>query len=171
MIYFIKFLLEIYQDELFVMKMLPMKTIALVLSMDDNYYRLLQLYKMFGENFILNLLDYYDVEKFFKKFMSDTIIYSNQVNNLTEIDDDMFWRNEDYLRRPSLEHLETVYKEGEDLIDLISLFCREYPEVMDIQSTYKANYSSEEKELDFNTMMKFIEISMCDISYCMDSRK
>jgi hypothetical protein len=171
MIYFIEFLLEIYQDELFVIKMLPMKTIALVISMDDHYCRLLQLYKMFGENFILNLLDYLDVKKFFQNFMKSTIIYSSAVENLTEIDEHIEWYNETPSYGPSLEHMEEVYREGEDLMDLISLFCREHPVIMEIQTKYNVNYSSEEKELDFETMTRFIDISMYDIKSCIECRK
>lgn len=162
MIDIIEVLVETYSDLSYVSTMLPMKTIATVIDSDEHYHKLLKLYKIFGMSFIMDIIEYFDLEYFFKKFMISTLCYSKYVNRYMDIlEEDSSYHIHD-------ETINDMIKEGSDLRSLCDALIKEYPDMYSLQSSYKNNYGTERVISGFEEVFRWIDIAIADTEYLKD---
>jgi len=156
-------LIENYSDESYVYDMLPMKAIAVVIESDDHYIRFLNLYQRFGMKIVWDIIEYFDLEYFFKKFMVSTLYYSRYVE-----------RHLDLLYHDSNRDItifREVLEEGNDLKQLCQTLVEEYPEMYHLEADYKGDLGEEMKISGFEEVFKWIDLAICDIEYIIEDRK
>jgi len=153
----IEMFLEVYQETKFVMDMLPKKAIAMIISQDTHYLKILKLYKLFGFEFIQSLLSYLDFERYIKRFGKNSFIFHKRVQNLMDSYD------EDANYRFPKEGLCDILEEGTTLYELIHKFKEEYPFIQDMVF----GVSNSQKK-SFDTIVLFIERALTDVEYLFD---
>jgi hypothetical protein len=161
MIQIIEMFLQNYSDPSFVMNMLPMKAIAIVIDSDEHYIKLLELYKKFGMKIIRNIIEYFDIERFFKKFMTSTLCYSRYVSRHLDL-----LEEETYLA--DSEYLTEILDEGNDLKKLCVSMVEEYPEMDELQVSYTNDFGQEKYLCGFDGVFRWIERAISDVECIID---
>lgn len=156
MIDMIEFLVQTYSDPSYVATMLPMKTIATVIDSDNQYHKLLKLYKIFGMSFIIDIIKYFDLEYFFKKFMISTLCYSKYVNRYMDI------LEEDPSHLIYRDTINEMIQEGLDLRSFCDALIKEYPDMYSLQSSYKNHWGPERVISGFEEVFKWIDKALMD---------
>jgi hypothetical protein len=147
-------LMDNYMDPFFVYKMLPLKAIATVIdSCDRNYIQLLSLFKIFGMRIVYDIIEYFEPEYFFRKWMISTFSYSRYVNLKIE------GRND-----PLDEGIvQEIVDEGKELKHLCELLAIQYPEMKDMVVTYVDLDFMEKTIYGFDDVIECIQSSMYEL--------
>jgi hypothetical protein len=129
MLNIIKKLLDTFHKCDIVKNMLPLKTIGLILHEEKGYNVFLRLYKMFGKDFMMEIMLYYfDIPMFLEKLLFHILTYSIKVEKLLRIEEDEEDPSlyEDITSRICNERIQDIYTEGLDLIDLLYELGKKY---------------------------------------------
>lgn len=149
-IHILETLMSVYQEKDFVIKMLPKKTLAFLIGQDDHYMLILWIYKIFGLEFIFELMKYLDPVKFMTLFLGNTLIFSRRVCNICE----SYSENND-----SIFALDDIIEEGKDIKELVYKLQNEYPFVHEME------YSSDNGKISFLDICKNIDISLSELYF------
>lgn len=161
----IETLIENYSDLSFVYNMLPIKAIATVIESDEHYIRFLKLYKTFGMKIVWDIIEYFDLEYFFKKIMISTLYYSRYVERHLDI---LYDEPDHHI---SVNIFREILEEGNDLKQLCQTLVEEYPEMYHLVADYEGDLGDQRTIDGFDEVFKWIDHAMCDIEYIIEDRK
>jgi hypothetical protein len=139
---FLKSIIHKY-DAKYVSDMICKKILAFILSLDNHYILVLDLYKCFGSDFVNELWSLLDETIYFDKLFDHFAIYSRYVENILECCE----QNKNYTKF----ELEQIIQDGADLLNLIEIIYERFPKY---------------KFLDRDSIIKF---SMYELKYQIES--